>query len=155
MLNSVFNGCKQVNSVPSKAIAKYNVRTVPEYNSAFVKDLFEKIINKVDKECLELDIPSSHDPVSSDPHNPLIESITHIAPNYVNENIVVSALIGTTDASSFLGTNDNNVDLAVFGPGELIVAHQVDEFIRKDMYLGYIDIYKDVFVKYLENKANK
>jgi len=114
-----------------------------------------KIINKVDKECLELDIPSSHDPVSSDPHNPLIESITHIAPNYVNENIVVSALIGTTDASSFLGTNDNNVDLAVFGPGELIVAHQVDEFIRKDMYLGYIDIYKDVFVKYLENKANK
>ncbi|MBV2114609.1 succinyl-diaminopimelate desuccinylase, partial [Staphylococcus epidermidis] len=55
-----------------------------------------------------------------------------------------------TDASSFLGTNENNVDFAVFGPGESIMAHQVDEFIRKDMYLSYIDVYKDVFKAYLE-----
>lgn len=109
MLNSVFNGGKQVNSVPHKATAKY-----------------------------------------SDRDNPLIQNITRIAPNYVHEDIVVSALIGTTDASSFLGTNENNVDFAVFGPGESIMAHQVDEFIRKDMYLSYIDVYKDVFKAYLE-----
>ena len=36
----------------------------------------------------------------SDRDNPLIQNITR-APNYVHEDIVVSALIGTTDASSF------------------------------------------------------
>lgn len=30
------------------------------------------------------------------------------------------------------------------------MAHRVDEFIRKDMYLSYIDVYKDVFKAYLE-----
>lgn len=150
MLNSVFNGGKQVNSVPHKATAKYNVRTVPEYDSTFVKDLFEKVIRHVGEDYLTVDIPSSHDPVASDRDNPLIQNITRIAPNYVHEDIVVSALIGTTDASSFLGTNENNVDFAVFGPGESIMAHQVDEFIRKDMYLSYIDVYKDVFKAYLE-----
>ena len=40
----------------------------------------------------------------------LLFKILRIAPNYVHEDIVVSALIGTTDASSFLGTNENNVD---------------------------------------------
>ncbi|MDR4210808.1 peptidase dimerization domain-containing protein, partial [Bacillus thuringiensis] len=139
MLNSVFNGGKQVNSVPHKATAKYNVRTVPEYDSTFVKDLFEKVIRHVGEDYLTVDIPSSHDPVASDRDNPLIQNITRIAPNYVHEDIVVSALIGTTDASSFLGTNENNVDFAVFGPGESIMAHRVDEFIRKDMYLSYID----------------
>ena len=57
--------------------------------------------------------------------------------------------IGTTDASSLLGDNPNNVDLAIVGPGITIMAHQVDEYIEKDMYLKYIDIYKDVAVKYL------
>lgn len=32
------------------------------------------------------------------------------------------------------------------------MAHQVDEYIEKDMYLKYIDIYKDVAVKYLAEK---
>ncbi|MCV6636025.1 peptidase dimerization domain-containing protein, partial [Streptococcus suis] len=57
MLNSVFNGGKQVNSVPHKATAKYNVRTVPEYDSTFVKDLFEKVIRHVGEDYLTVDIP--------------------------------------------------------------------------------------------------
>lgn len=66
---------------------------------------------------------------------------------------MISALIGTTDASSLLGENKDNVDLAIFGPGDSLVAHQIDEFIYKNMYLNYIDIYKDVFVDYLDSKS--
>ena len=51
-----------------------------------------------------------------------------------------------------VGDNPNNVDLAIVGPGITIMAHQVDEYIEKDMYLKYIDIYKDVAVKYLAEK---
>ena len=52
-----------------------------------------------------------------------------------------------------MGDNPNNVDLAIVGPGITIMAHQVDEYIEKDMYLKYIDIYKDVAVKYLAEKV--
>ena len=49
MLNSIINGGEQFNSVPEKATVEYNVRTVPEYDNVFVKDLFEKVIQRVEK----------------------------------------------------------------------------------------------------------
>ena len=69
--------------------------------------------------------------MASDRDNPLIQNITRIAPNYVHEDIVVSALIGTTDASSFLGTNENNVDFAVFGPGNLLWRIELMNLLEK------------------------
>lgn len=153
MIGSIIQGGKQFNSVPEVASIEYNVRTVPEYDNDFIKELFEKVIKEVDEDHLKLEIASSLDPVVSDEDNELIKAINETAANYVDKDeIVVSALIGTTDASSFLGDNENNVDLAVFGPGKSLVAHQIDEYIEKDMYLNYIDIYKDAFVKYLEEK---
>nr|WFO00603.1 M20/M25/M40 family metallo-hydrolase [Staphylococcus aureus] len=68
------------------------------------------------------------------------------------DDIFVSALVGATDASSFLGDNKNNVDLAIFGPGNPLMAHQIDEYIEKDMYLKYIDIFKEASIKYLKEK---
>lgn len=153
MLNSIINSGEQFNSVPEKATVEYNVRTVPEYDNVFVKDLFEKVIQRVEKNKLELTIPSNHHPVLSDKDNDLIQCISNIASKYVDDDFVISALIGTTDASSLLGENKDNVDLAIFGPGDSLVAHQIDEFIYKNMYLNYIDIYKDVFVDYLDSKS--
>ena len=43
----------------------------------------------------------------------------------------MSALIGTTDASSFLGTNENNVDFAVFGPGNLLWRIELMNLLEK------------------------
>jgi cellobiose-specific phosphotransferase system component IIB len=40
----------------------------------------------------------------------------------------------TTDASSLLGDNPNNVDLAIVGPGITIMAHQVDEIYNQLRY---------------------
>ena len=68
------------------------------------------------------------------------------------EDIFIAAHVGATDASSFLGDNKNNVDLAIFGPGNPIMAHQIDEYIEKDMYLKYIDIYEEAIIKYLKEK---
>ena len=102
---------------------------------------------------MSFEVVSYHRPVTSDKDSTLIQVITDVAPHYVSkEDVFVAAFIGTTDASSLLGDNPNNVDLAIVGPGITIMAHQVDEYIEKDMYLKYIDIYKDVAVKYLAEK---
>ncbi len=150
---SIINGGKQFNSVPDEASLEFNVRPVPEYDNDFIESFFQNIINDVDSNKLSLDIPSNHRPVTSDKNSKLITTIKDVASNYVDKNdIFVSALVGATDASSFLGDNKDNVDLAIFGPGNPLMAHQIDEYIEKDMYLKYIDIFKEASIKYLKEK---
>ncbi|HEK4188869.1 TPA: ArgE/DapE family deacylase [Staphylococcus aureus] len=150
---SIINGGKQFNSVPDEASLEFNVRPVPEYDNDFIESFFQNIINDVDSNKLSLDVPSNHRPVTSDKNSKLITTIKDIASSYVEQDeIFVSALVGATDASSFLGDNKDNVDLAIFGPGNPLMAHQIDEYIEKDMYLKYIDIFKEASIKYLKEK---
>ncbi|HCU8077354.1 TPA: ArgE/DapE family deacylase [Staphylococcus aureus] len=150
---SIINGGKQFNSVPDEASLEFNVRPVPEYDNYFIESFFQNIINDVDSNKLSLDIPSNHRPVTSDKNSKLITTIKDVASSYVEQDeIFVSALVGATDASSFLGDNKDNVDLAIFGPGNPLMAHQIDEYIEKDMYLKYIDIFKEASIQYLKEK---
>ncbi|HDA5273431.1 TPA: ArgE/DapE family deacylase [Staphylococcus aureus] len=150
---SIINGGKQFNSLPDEASLEFNVRPVPEYDNDFIESFFQNIINDVDSNKLSLDIPSNHRPVTSDKNSKLITTIKDVASSYVEQDeIFVSALVGATDASSFLGDNKDNVDLAIFGPGNPLMAHQIDEYIEKDMYLKYIDIFKEASIKYLKEK---
>ncbi|HDP2975397.1 TPA: ArgE/DapE family deacylase, partial [Staphylococcus aureus] len=127
---SIINGGKQFNSVPDEASLEFNVRPVPEYDNDFIESFFQNIINDVDSNKLSLDIPSNHRPVTSDKNSKLITTIKDVASSYVEQDeIFVSALVGATDASSFLGDNKDNVDLAIFGPGNPLMAHQIDEYI--------------------------
>ncbi|HIE1968770.1 TPA: ArgE/DapE family deacylase [Staphylococcus aureus] len=150
---SIINGGKQFNSVPDEASLEFNVRPVPEYDNDFIESFFQNIINDVDSNKLSLDIPSNHRPVTRDKNSKLITTIKDVASSYVEQDeIFVSALVGATDASSFLGDNKDNVDLAIFGPGNPLMAHQIDEYIEKDMYLKYIDIFKEASIQYLKEK---
>ncbi|HCX3826834.1 TPA: ArgE/DapE family deacylase [Staphylococcus aureus] len=150
---SIINGGKQFNSVPDEASLEFNVRPVPEYDNNFVESFFQNIINDVNSNKLSLEIPSNHRPVTSDKNSKLITTIKDVASSYIEQGeIFVSALVGATDASSFLGDNKDNVDLAIFGPGNPLMAHQIDEYIEKDMYLKYIDIFKEASIQYLKEK---
>ncbi|HCY9442294.1 TPA: ArgE/DapE family deacylase [Staphylococcus aureus] len=150
---SIINGGKQFNSVPDEASLEFNVRPVPEYDNDFVESFFQNIINDVNSNKLSLEIPSNHRPVISDKNSKLITTIKDVASSYIEQGeIFVSALVGATDASSFLGDNKDNVDLAIFGPGNPLMAHQIDEYIEKDMYLKYIDIFKEASIQYLKEK---
>ncbi|HCW7348965.1 TPA: ArgE/DapE family deacylase [Staphylococcus aureus] len=129
---SIINGGKQFNSVPDEASLEFNVRPVPEYDNDFVESFFQNIINDVNSNKLSLEIPSNHRPVTSDKNSKLITTIKDVASSYIEQGeIFVSALVGATDASSFLGDNKDNVDLAIFGPGNPLMAHQIDEYIEK------------------------
>ncbi|SAN07937.1 succinyl-diaminopimelate desuccinylase [Staphylococcus aureus] len=150
---SIINGGKEFNSVPDEASLEFNVRPVPEYDNDFVESFFQNIINDVNSNKLSLEIPSNHRPVTSDKNSKLITTIKDVASSYIEQGeIFVSALVGATDASSFLGDNKDNVDLAIFGPGNPLMAHQIDEYIEKDMYLKYIDIFKEASIQYLKEK---
>ena len=85
---------------------------------------------------MSFEVVSDHRPVTSDKDSTLIQVITDVAPHYVSKDVFVAAFIGTTDASSLLGDNPNNVDLAIVGPGITIMAHQVMNILKRTCILN-------------------
>ncbi|MGT2610470.1 hypothetical protein ACVQ92_09580 [Staphylococcus aureus] len=49
---------------------------------------------------------------------------------------------------------EDNVDLAIFGPGNPLMAHQIDEYIEKDMYLNIFIFLKEASIQYLKRNKN-
>ncbi len=63
LTNTIIQGGNQVNSIPEHAVAEFNARTVPEFDNDKMKQLFNKIIEKHNKEGnlsldIDLDLPS-------------------------------------------------------------------------------------------------
>lgn len=75
-------------------------------------------------------------------------AIAHKINNVMDQPVQPVGMAGATDASNF-GRIEKEFDLAIFGPGEMTVAHTVDEYVEVDDYLNFIDIYRDVAIDYL------
>ena len=56
MSTTIFNAGNQVNSVPEKAAAEINVRTIPEFDNDEVIDLFKTTADKYNKEGSKIDV---------------------------------------------------------------------------------------------------
>jgi Acetylornithine deacetylase/Succinyl-diaminopimelate desuccinylase and related deacylases len=56
---------------------------------------------------------------------------------------------GATDASNFLRHQNEDFPFIMFGPGETTVAHKINEYVNRQTYLDFIDLYEDLFVQYL------
>ena len=95
---------------------------------------------------LELNIMQNNPAVESDFDTDLIQSFRNVA----NVEIEPVGMTGATDASNF-GRNEKDFDLAIYGPGVMEVAHQVDEYVEIDDYLNFIDLYQKVAQDYLNN----
>lgn len=147
VVNSIIRGGEQFNTVPEIASTEYNIRTVPEYDNHFIKQLFEETINEIDSEHLKLEVTVDHPSVYTKNDNDLIKTIT----NYDNR-FDVSGLVGATDAAEMLIDKDENFDLAIIGPGLMGMAHKTDEYVHKSRYLDFIEMYQKVFVNYLAEK---
>ncbi|MGJ5700424.1 ArgE/DapE family deacylase [Staphylococcus chromogenes] len=147
--NTIIKGGEQVNSVPERAVAEFNVRTVPEYDNNMVKHLFDKHIERLNSEGahLENEMYLDLDPVLTTGKNNLIELGSKLAQKHFDYEILKSPTVGVTDASNLLRGKDENFSFLMFGPGER--AHQINERVNKDSYLRFINYYIELFIEYL------
>ncbi|MBI5975972.1 ArgE/DapE family deacylase [Staphylococcus canis] len=147
--NTLINGGEQVNSIPARATADFNIRTIPEYDNDAVKALFQKHLDKMKEEGHDFseDLYLDLDPVITTGDNRLIKLGHEIGTRILDQDLIIAPTVGVTDASNLLRDKDEHFSLMVFGPGER--PHQIDERVKKDTYLKFIEIFETLYVQYL------
>lgn len=148
MSTTIFNAGNQVNSVPDKAAAELNVRTIPEFDNDEVIDLFNKTADKFNKEGAHIDVEvtMSLPSVFSSKHSKMVNLAKEIGKKHLGLEISVKGSPGVTDASNLLRGKDDNFPFMMFGPGETKMAHKTDEYVYKDYYFAFFDIYKELIL---------
>jgi len=150
---TIFNGGNQVNSIPEHAESEFNIRTIPEHDNEQFITYFNEILKQVetDNTDIEIDTYMSRPPVYTTGKNSLITLAHDLGLKYLNTDLPSEASPGVTDASDLLVDKDEDFSFIMYGPGLVSQAHQVDEYVEKNNYLTFIDLYTEFFPTYLKN----
>lgn len=146
---TLIDGGVQLNSIPEYAEYQANARTIPEFDNDQLTHLLQTTVdemNALDKGYhFEFELLADMPTVVSDPNSDLILVIHQVS---YQDNIELLALPGTTDTTQFQ-RNNPNMDVAIYGPGDVNIAHQIDEYIEVDDYLAFILTFVSIMETYL------
>lgn len=148
MSTTIFNAGNQVNSVPEKAVVEINVRTIPEFDNDEVIDLFKTTASKYNEEGsnINVEVTMSLPSVFTSGQSDMVELTKELGKKHLGLDISVKGSPGVTDASNLLRGKDENFPFMMFGPGETKMAHKTDEYVYKDYYFAFFDIYKELIL---------
>lgn len=142
-VQSVFEGGDQVNSVPSKAVMKGNIRTIPAYPNKEVFDALNGLINKLNKKPnydLSINYSFPEEAMSGDPNSDFVKLICKVHDEiYIDEPMKIVGKTGASDGSEFLHAK-GPFDIVQVGPGNN-TDHQSNENINLDVFLKSIQFY--------------
>lgn len=150
MNTTIFQGGNQVNSIPEEAMLEMNIRTIPEFDNDEVAKVLEKLVADQNQKGakLSLDIYMSLPSVLAAKESKLSALAAKLGQEHLHQEIQTAASPGVTDASNFLRDKAADFPFIMFGPGETKMAHQVDEYVNKDVYLNFVNLYVDLLTGY-------
>lgn len=154
MNSTIINGGDQVNSIPEYAESLFNMRTIPAYDNKKFESLFNSIKEKVEKEDnadITVNPYVNRDPVYTTGDNEFLKLAKSLGDEYFNRDLDVTSSTATTDASYLMKDKGEDFSFVMYGPGETGQAHQVDEYVYKDTYLTFIDLYTQMLPQYLND----
>ena len=155
MSTTIFNAGDQVNSVPANAVAEINVRTIPEFDNDEVIALFKETADKYNAEGsdIKVEVTRSLPSVFTNGQSKMVEWTKELGKKYLGFDIRQEGSPGVTDASNLLRGKDEDFPFMMFGPGETKMAHKVDEYVYKEYYLAFFDLYKELILKLAHEEA--
>ncbi len=148
MSTTILNAGNQVNSIPEKAVAEINVRTIAEFDNDEVIALFKETAEKYNQEGskIHVEVTMSLPSVFTTGKSDMVELTKELGKKYLDLDIKVEGSPGVTDASNLLRGKDASFPFMMYGPGETKMAHKTDEYVRKDYYLAFFDIYRELIL---------
>lgn len=148
MSTTILNAGNQVNSIPGKAVAEINVRTIAEFDNDEVIALFKETAEKYNQEGskIEVKVTMSLPSVFTTGKSDMVELTKELGKKHLDLDIKVEGSPGVTDASNLLRGKDASFPFMMYGPGETKMAHKTDEYVRKNYYLAFFDIYKELIL---------
>lgn len=150
---TVFRGGDQVNTIPDHAEVVFNIRTVPEYNNEDVKGVFSTVYNKYLDKGADFDVQLTLDlkPLNGGVDSILVALAQNLSKDYLDVEQLVVPMTGGTDGANFVANKGDGFPIIIFGPGTE-TSHQIDEYVEKDNYLSFIDLYIDLITSYLDGE---
>lgn len=150
---TVFRGGDQVNTIPDHAEVVFNIRTVPEFDNEAVKGVFAKVYQEFLDKGADFDLQLTLDlkPLNGGVNSDLVQLTKTLGGTYLNQDLEVVPMTGGTDGANFVANKPAGYPIIIFGPGST-TSHQIDEYVDKDEYLTFVNLYIDLLATYLENK---
>lgn len=148
MSTTILNAGNQVNSVPEKAVSEINVRTIAEFDNDEVIALFKETAEKYNQEGSKIivEVTMSLPSVFTTGKSDMVELAKELGKKHLDLDIKVEGSPGVTDASNLLRGKDASFPFMMYGPGETKMAHKTEEYVRKDYYLAFFDIYRELIL---------
>ncbi|MFJ8451395.1 ArgE/DapE family deacylase [Aerococcus viridans] len=150
---TVFRGGDQVNTIPDYAEVVFNIRTVPEFDNEAVKGVFSEVYQEFLEKGVDFDLQLTLDlkPLNGGVDSDLVQLTKTLGATYLNQDLEVVPMTGGTDGANFVANKPAGYPIIIFGPGST-TSHQIDEYVDKDEYLTFVNLYIDLLATYLENK---
>lgn len=150
---TVFRGGDQVNTIPDHAEVVFNIRTVPEFDNEAVKGVFSEVYQEFLDKGADFDLQLTLDlkPLNGGVDSDLVQLTKTLGATYLNQDLEVVPMTGGTDGANFVANKPAGYPIIIFGPGST-TSHQIDEYVDKDEYLTFVDLYIDLLATYIENK---
>ncbi|MFL2132959.1 M20/M25/M40 family metallo-hydrolase [Desemzia sp. FAM 24101] len=95
---------------------------------------------------IEVEVSMSLPSVLTSGQSKMIDLSKELGKKYLDLDLSIKASTGVTDGSNLLHGKDKDFPFMMFGPGETKMAHKVDEYVAKDVYLAFFDIYKELIL---------
>ncbi|WEV51833.1 ArgE/DapE family deacylase [Lactobacillus sp. ESL0731] len=168
-------GGNQVNAIPSYAQAELNLRTIPELDNPKILQAFQQVIDDYNNSTtghIKMTVDMDIVPIIGDRHSKLVKVVQDAAQPYVAKQklsadqvalmkkeaqmanteyheggFLTEGVSGGTDGSKFLVSRPMGFAYLMYGPGSN-TPHQDNEYVSEQMYLDFIDIFKDILVNF-------
>lgn len=143
---TIIEGGQQTNSIPESAHIEINSRTIPEFDNQKVKDTFEELAAEFNKDGERIIVTNTMDleSVFTDGKSSFVEHMVEVGEKALGWELPIIGSPGVTDAANLLKDKDPSFGFAMFGPGETRMAHKVDEYVDKDIYVKFTKIIQEV-----------
>jgi acetylornithine deacetylase len=138
--------------IPANCKVVIDRRTIPGENADGVKKELETILLRIkenDPELIyNLRLIQEAAPAEISPKEEIVDVILNKASIILGKQVKITGMSGTTDARFLI--NDAHIPTVIYGPGDLMNAHQPDEYVKVSEVSAAAKIYASVALHLLK-----